>query len=99
MDTEFGLLPWLLLFTIAVLIGHSIAGKYWKALSRVGVFAISIAIAISFSYTAEQIGVEGFIFYSQVTCFLVFLCASCVVLLKTIFEIIRPVRETLKQNV
>ena len=93
MDTEFGILPWLLLIAIAALLGHSIAGRYWRVISKIGVLSISIAIAISWIYTKEQIGVEGGIFYTQVACFFVFLFVVCTVFLKTVFEVFRTKSE------
>ena len=55
MENEFGILPWVLLALIAFLLGHSFTGKHWKALSRIGLVSIFLALTITTQFTEENI--------------------------------------------
>lgn len=87
MENEFGLLPWVLLALITFLLGHSFTGKHWKILSRIGLFSIFAALAITTQFSEENIKGDTVLFISQVTLFLTFIGSSILVGIREIVSV------------
>lgn len=83
METEFEVLPFVLLALISILLGHSFTSKSLRSVSVIGIIAIFLAIGLSISFSMDEIRTEGLLFNIQVACFLTFLMSIVLVLLNT----------------
>jgi hypothetical protein len=82
MQTDFGVLPYVLLTVFAVLVIHSSSERPWSFLSKTGLIAFIASFALNVGYGAEAVNREMALFIPVVIGFVIFAVCSVLVTLK-----------------
>ena len=82
MDTDFGILPYILIITFALLVVHASSERPWCSLSKTGLITFIACFALSAGYGADAVNSEMSLFIPVAASFVIFVVCAVLVMLK-----------------
>lgn len=82
METDFGILPYILLFSVALLVIHASSERPWYTLSKTGLIAFIVSFALNVGYGADAVNSKMALFIPVVASFVIFVVCAVLVTLK-----------------